>query len=181
MKPALLFALFLSPAAVLAGDLQIKVQKRQANSPQSQPSGNGLTLKVKESFLYEVTVTNSAFKPSPELQARYVIFIDRQDLGSKQGTEKEDRITGDAPVGALAPHGNTSFRTKPVQLKEQSLTGGWIYSNGGRIKAKDSLAGVWIKLFEGEKEVAEYANPSTLTSRHQWAEVSVAKAGKKQH
>ena len=45
-----------------------------------------------------------------------------------------------------------------------------IYANGGRVKAQDSIKGIWIKFFDGVNEVDEYANPTTLTKKNVWNE-----------
>jgi len=36
------------------------------------------------------------------------------------------------------------------------------------MKAKDIILGIWVKLFDGTNEVAQYVNPPTLPTKHNW-------------
>lgn len=136
------------------------------------------TTKASESFLYEVVVANKRFQAGVPLKAHWVILVEREELGAKQGSDKLDWATGTAEIAAIPAHGKGTFKTDAVTLRDQSLTGGWIYEGGGKIRAKDSFAGVWIKLFDGDKQVGEYVNPSAVASRHKWEKVSQPRSGK---
>lgn len=176
---SLLVGVMLLPSVLMASDYQISVVRRKEAA--NGPKGAGFQqTKASETCFYEVTVANKRFQDGTPLEARWVIFVEREELGRKPGSDKIDWETGKETVEAIPAHKKTSFNTGNVTLRDQSLTGGWVYSDGGKIRAQDTLAGVWIKLFDADgKEVGEYVNPSSLASRHKWEKVSVPRAGKK--
>lgn len=161
-----------------AGDLQVTAQRRRTDNShtntqyKSHPQKDGMaeTSKADEKWQYTVKVANESFIPSPALQAQYIIFIQRQNLGAKTSgvADSVEKVKGSAPVAAINAHSDTSFETSEVSLRQQSLMGGWVYTNGGRIKATDSIEGIWVRFMDGDKQVAEYVNPSNLSSKFQW-------------
>jgi len=163
-----------------ASDLQVTASRKKISSAESHKSFHknnisdqtrinpGVKGSKQEKVNYAVNVTNRSFSPMPELEARYIIFVERQQLGAKKGTEQVEKITGKESVAGMPAKGSTVFNTQAVKLREQSLSGNWIYSNGGRLKATDSIIGIWIKFFDGDTEVEEYVNPTTLANRHKW-------------
>jgi hypothetical protein len=95
-----------------------------------------------------------------------MIFYKKEELGSKAPATQKHQ-SGSMSIDALKPHGKKSFTTNSVELNKSHLTGHYYYSGGERIKAEDSLTGVWIRVYQGEQQLGEYANPSTLT-KEQW-------------
>ncbi len=169
MKSAsLICALLLAPLIAQAGDFQITINRRKGDTMHKAAAQEGGRNKASEDAFYEVTVTNQSFKPAPALEARYILFVERQELAKKVGSGKVEKTKGTAPIAALEPHASANFTTTSVTLREQSLSGNYIYESGGRVKAKDSLVGVWIKLYNGNTEVGEYINPTTLSSKNKW-------------
>jgi len=154
---------------VRAGDLQITVEKKRTDAGAGRPMGS-VEQKKETKWLYQVKVANNSFTADPALQARYMIFLQRQNMGGKMNETTIESVKGSAPLQAVAAHGNASFQTSEFTLKEQVLAAGWVYASGGSTKAQDGIAGVWIKLFDGDKLVAEYKNPSTIDSKQQWAQ-----------
>ncbi len=171
MKRSLLLAgLLLAPWIVQAADnFQVSVLRKKADAIRAKAARPGEEITATETVFYQVTVANRAFKETGAVTARYILFVERQELGVKAGSEQIDKEKGENAVEALKPQGKVSFNTSEITLREQSLSGGnFIYLNGGRIKAKDSLVGIWVKLFEGETQVGEYINPSTLSNKYKW-------------
>jgi hypothetical protein len=159
----------MTPWIAEANNFGITVARKTADAtvPKAVKSGEPLTEKT-ETVFYQVTVANTAFKPSAALKAKYIVFVERQEIGEKAGSEQIEKIKGSADVKELKPREKETFSTSEIKLKEKGVTGNYIYTSGGRIRAKDSLAGVWVKLYEGETEVAEYVNPTTLSNKHKW-------------
>jgi hypothetical protein len=60
-----------------------------------------------------------------------------------------------------------SITSNEVELMKESLVGYFYYTNGGRRKVEDNIAGVWVKVMHEGKLVAEYINPSTA-AKHGW-------------
>lgn len=129
----------------------------------------GVQGKKVETVFYVVNVTNRSFSAQPALEARYILFVERQKIGEKKGTEQIEQIKGKSPIEGIASKASITFDTSEVKLIEEALSGNWIYADGGRMKASDKVLGIWIKFFDGEKEVGEYMNPTTL-KRYGWSE-----------
>jgi hypothetical protein len=70
-------------------------------------------------------------------------------------------------IDALMPHQKKTFTTNSVELNKSHLTGHWYYSGGERIKAEDTLTGIWVRVYQSGQVIGEYANPSFL-STEQW-------------
>jgi len=128
---------------------------------------NGITL-VPEGMLYEIKVTNSAFKATPASEARYLIFVERQRPATRPTEDVVEKLKGEAALPALKSGETKNLESEPFVLWTGSLESGYYFENGGRIRTKDRLVGIWVKIFQDGKEVAEYANPSSLVSQHQW-------------
>ena len=166
--------LMLSPLLVVeasASDFQVAVQRKKLDASKVQTRRPNTESEKNETVIYQVTVTNRAFsKESGELEARYVIFVERQELAEQPGTEQTERVRGEAKVEPLKAQGKTTFDTKEFALRDQQLSGKFSgYVGGGRIRAKDSIQGVWVKLYDASgAEVGEYVNPTTLRNRMKW-------------
>ena len=164
---AVVLLALLIPGLVNAGDIQISVRRKQIEAGQKVKVGEN-TEKCADKWRMEVDVRNTGFKPLPALKARYMIFVQRQTPGSKPQEDVVEKVLGAEDVSAIAAQGSGTFSTKEIVLNTENLFGPYHYVNGGRIKTKDNILGVWIKLFDGDKEVAQMANPTTLPARNKW-------------
>jgi hypothetical protein len=125
---------------------------------------------TKEATLYQYTVklTNSSFAAVSGLSAQYRIFV-RDDSG--KGTvsqQKLKRLEFSAAIPDMPNLGTYSFDTEPVKLEKATLDGGWYYLDGKRNRSVDKVAGVWIRILQGDKVVGEYINPTTLAAKEKF-------------
>jgi hypothetical protein len=44
------------------------------------------------------------------------------------------------------------------------------FLNGANPKAEDSLAGIWVRMYQNGKIVGEFTKPSNLASKEKWDE-----------
>ena len=79
-----------------------------------------------------------------------------------------EKVKGEAKIPVLKGRESNLFLTSEVKLHQQALDGGYYYVNGGQANASDSVLGVWVKLFNGNTEVAEYVNPGTMKTKFKW-------------
>jgi len=168
-KYALSLCALLVPCVVLAGGIEIKVNRKNLEAQRLKAPKFGENPTGSETVAYQVSVQNKEFKAMPPLKARYIIFVERQQIGQKVGTETVEQIKGEADVPEMGAMKGESFVTNGVKLLEEQLSGKYIaYTDGGRIKAKDRLVGIWVRFFDGETQVGEYVNPVNLKTRHTW-------------
>ena len=142
-------------------DIEIHVQPRQTDQSGIKTANGGTAFKSKEHWAYDVALENKTFKPLDNLEVRYVVFVQREQFGSKAvpSLQKEH---GSMPVETLKPHEKKVVTTQVVELNKTGLDGGYYFKSGGREKAQDSLVGCWVRIYQGGQQIGEYANPSTL-------------------
>lgn len=121
-----------------------------------------------EDCVYNIIVSNPSLKDSPALDVQYVIFVQRQRLGEKTSMEHLDKVRGSGSIPAIKSQAKGSVATKSFVLGKANLQNGYIYSNGGRQSAKDTVKGIWVRVFDGPTMLAEYANPSTIKEHETW-------------
>ncbi len=160
----------LLPFLAQAADFEIAATRKKTGSVGLKPVQSGNITEGSETYTYDIKVTSRAFKGTEPVIAKYILFVERQQVGTKAELDVVERVTGEMEVEALKSRASKVFQSKPVDLKTQSLTGNWVFGDGSRVRTKDSVLGVWVKLFQGETEVGEYVNPTTLTRKHQWEE-----------
>ena len=164
-------ALLLAPCILQAGDIKVGTAvRKRVDAVAAKPGAPGDERTSSEKWRYEVQIVNGGFKAAPALKAKYIVFVQRQELGGKAGTDPVEKSKGEADVAALLSHGTGSFTTNEILLKGGSLVGEYHFRNGGRVKVQDVIQGIWIKLFDGTTEVCDYANPRTITGRNKWEE-----------
>lgn len=189
MKPATkLFALF-SLAAVAAGgwpgvglaadsfaitaterrvERPTDAREREA-APGAKRAPDPITSKVAQKA-FAVKIENRSFQAAEGLEVRYIVFVERQMIGTKEGDERLQRLFGKVPVETIKPHGTFEFETVASEIKEARLDGDYYFKNGGARKAEDRLAGLWVRLYRGEEMVAEFTRPVTLAQKEEWRE-----------
>jgi hypothetical protein len=150
--------------AALPVRVEVSADRRRVET--GGPVFAGDSSAISEKYQYEVKVQNQTFGDVPALDVRYLIFVERQKLGSRKESDTVDRITGSAkvePLNRKTMAGTVS--TSEFVLTKHTIAGDFYYANGGRQKVADNVLGVWVKVFNEGKLVAEYTNPSTVTKR----------------
>ena len=151
-----------SVGLAVGSDVDIHVVAKRVDASQPRNEDGGSRTVSKEHWNYEVSVENSSFKPMTQIDVRYMIFYKAEELGSKAPAQQK-HLSGSFSIDALTPHGRKTFTTNSVGLNKSHLTGHWYYSGGERIKAEDTLAGIWVRVYQGGQTIGEYANPSFLS------------------
>lgn len=128
----------------------------------------GVEQQTSQKWTGTLRVENTSSKPSPELLAKYIVFVKRQELAQKAGPEKIDLVKGEAKIAPLKKGESFSLDTADIELRQQLLSANYRYANGGQTKASDTVAGVWVRLFAGAVVVADYSNPETVKAKFKW-------------
>jgi hypothetical protein len=155
-----------TPAPSVVDVVKVDVSADRKRTETSGPAFERDSSTVTEKYVYEVKVQNRTFGDVPGLDVRYLVFVERQKLGSRKESDTVDRIVGAAKVEPLNRRKmEGTATTSEFVLRKQTIAGDFYYINGGRQKVADNVLGVWVKVFNGGKLVAEYTNPSTVTKR----------------
>jgi hypothetical protein len=154
--------------AVRAGnsDVEVHCAAKKLDEKVNQGSGEGTLAMTKEHWTYEVTIENKTFKDLADVEVKYVIFFNQEQLGVKAAPTLR-RQPGTATLGLLKAHEKKSFSTDAVELKKENLVGNYHYASGAKPGAHDTLNGLGLRVMQAGQQFAEYANPSTLL-REKW-------------
>jgi hypothetical protein len=146
---------------VLGAPNDVEIHSTPQKVDEAAKNSNESMAHSKEHWKYEVTIENKTFKDLAGLEMKYVIFYKPEELGTRE-EKKMQRQNGSFAVDALKSHEKKSFTTNAVELKNAHLNNGYYYSDGGRQAARDTLEGLWVRVYQGGQQVGEYANPSIL-------------------
>jgi len=166
----LCLALCLIGVSANAEDFRLSLEPRKGGVRQGAvPTGSvGVSPSASQMWTGEIKLENVGRQPSGPMRCKYVIYVKRQELGRKMGEEKSEEISGELDVPALKRGAVFSATTSEVTLRQQSLSAGYYVKDGGQGKASDSVSGVWLKLLNGNTEVAEFVNPPTIKTKFTW-------------
>ncbi len=160
-----MFVLGSQAMAAPANKVQITVEKKKGDGNKGKAGGEGSRAKSTEQVAYSLKLKNISFADLTGLSVEYRIFVERQELGKKKGTETVERVAGTKPVGTLTRQAPQAILTDEVTLHSSNLVGEYIYPDGGRIKAEDSIVGVWVRVSQNGEFIGEYTLPTTVTAR----------------
>jgi hypothetical protein len=162
-------SLWIALPAAHAGldDLEINCVAKKFEQTTKVSSGGGDTNVTKEQWGYEVTVENKAFKDLTGLEIKYITFYKTEQLGSKAPPALKHK-SGASKIDAIKGHEKAEFHTDTVELKKSSLAGGYTYADGAKISVQDALAGLWIRVYQNGAQIAEFAKPTSLTTKEKW-------------
>lgn len=121
-----------------------------------------------ESWAYTVLAQNKSARDYSDLEIRYIVFRKEAIPGSKSGGYKVERAEGSVKAGAIKAHGDYSFSTNAVHLIKSQLQGSWVYKSGAPVRRFDSLEGLWIRVYSGGKQIAEFTSPQGLDQKELW-------------
>lgn len=155
------------PAFAQLQDVQITAAKKKLDEQKGRADGNK-TVITKE-IVYNVTVQNKRFKVMPEIQVKYMIFLEMSQAGSSEKAVASSH-RGSQTLTNLASNASVSFETKPFALTTVDMDAGWYYETGAGNRARDKVNGIWIRAYSEGKIIGEYANPSTLSKKNDWKE-----------
>ncbi len=117
-----------------------------------------------EQWAYKVAVTNRSTVDIDNLRVDYWLFLKADDGKIKAGPRVQQ--SGNVSMkGLLKRAGVYQFQTKTLTLSRQELDGGFYFADGTKNKARDSVGGVALRFFKGNKEVFAWAtDPDLLKS-----------------
>jgi hypothetical protein len=148
-------------------DLEINCVAKKFDQTTKVSAGGGDANVTKEQWGYEVTIENKEFKDLTGLEIKYITFYKQEQLGSKAAPVLKHK-SGSSKIDTIKGHEKTEFHTETIELKKSSLTGGYTYADGAKIAVQDSLAGLWIRVYQNGAQIAEFAKPTNLTTKEKW-------------
>lgn len=149
--------------AVAVDPIVVTSEKKPAVAGQFD-SGHGT--RGSESFLYVLKFQNQTLADISGLKIDYAIFIQRPKLGAPvTDPGPVDHITGVGTIDVLNNNKPQTISTSQFTLNRRNLKSGFYYERGGRVKAEDSVVGLWVQVKQNGQLIAEYTNPPTVKTR----------------
>ncbi len=163
-----LIAIVLFAHAVLAdlpGMVQISVDRKIEKGEKPKPEGEGSEARLISQARYTIKLANASFADLKDLKVDYLVFVEKQKLGTKRDADAVTRVTGSDHVPLLTRAAPVTLTTRDVPLSKSNLVGNYYFANGGRIKVEDTVKGIWVRVSQSGKIVGEYSNPGSITQR----------------
>jgi len=153
-------------AAPTPAKVQITATKKRGDTVRPKTSGNGAEAKRTEQASYALVLKNISTGDLANLTVDYILFVERPKLGEKKTQPAfVERVTGSKPVATLTRQAPQTVNTDEVSLTTENLSGNYIFSDGGRVKAEDTIAGVWVRVSQDGQVIGEYAAPPSITKQ----------------
>ena len=129
----------------------------------------GVTL-AKEEWVYEITIENKSFKDAQNVSIKYIIFEQPQNA-SEVGKSKQDMVRkqGGKEIPLMKNFEKVTFASEPIERNSVQLKPGYVWTSGsGKRQSKDSLSGLWIRVFVNGQQATEFTYPPSLSTREKW-------------
>lgn len=123
---------------------------------------------TRESYGYEITLTNRSPVDLSDLQIDYRFFVREGSpgvTGQKRPVRTQDGKDG---IAFIPSRGTGSFRTKTVTLISTKLRPGWVYADGSKTATTDDLRGICVRIMQDGEVIAEFSTPAKLMERETW-------------
>ena len=154
-------------AFALGSDFVFKAEKKRTSAERTQSVSTSTT---EEHWAYHVTITNHAFKDLANVEVRYIFYSKTDVAGSASGQAKEAHKTGSKKIDNFKANANFEFDTAEAELTKSQLVGGYQWANGAKARARASLSGIWIRIYQDGKMLAEFSDPDGLKAKEKWTE-----------
>jgi hypothetical protein len=151
-----------------AGSVEVQVSRGKFDTKKKDDGGGIIT--SEEQWGYTATLFNRASKPLNGARVEYILFVKPDTEPGKDTTSAPlKEKSGSKTIDALPAHDSVNFRTDSITIFKQQLKPGYIWGKTGNNAAiKDSLYGIWVRVYVGDQMVDEVLNPESLSKTEKW-------------
>ncbi len=129
---------------------------------------NGRSL-TEDKWGYAVNLTNRTPQPIDNLRAEYRLFATVDDIQVKatvkQGLKKKEYAS---QIPAIKEFSQVAFRTETISAIKTHYNGNIVAAKSGESSSRETLSGIWIRIYQGEDLVYETAMPDSLRTTEKW-------------
>lgn len=165
------------PAALREGDVSLDilsrvrfdVRKEKKDVPLTNGTvyKNGLSI-TEEDWGYAITLKNNTAKPVENLRADYILYTRVDEI---KNTNRRPSVRSKAftlNFETIPPGARASAKTEAVVTRETELRGGMEWRGTGDDDTRDTLVGIWLRIYQDDRLVLESASPASLASTEKW-------------
>jgi hypothetical protein len=113
-----------------------------------------------ERWAYKVALRNLSSVDADNVRIDYWLFR-RIDNGNNKSAPRVD-VTGSLKVENIRQAATYEFTTEPVELKKTKLDANFYYADGRKSKSSDSIGGLALRIFKGDKEIYAFGTDKDL-------------------
>lgn len=123
-----------------------------------------------EEWGYSVTLKNKTSKALSTIRIDYILFVKPDnDPGNDKMKSALTRKKGSFIAEGIKAHGQSIFKTDTIQTTKTEISGDITWSKtGGTKPIKDTLYGIWARIFVGDQLISEISTPDTLMMKENW-------------
>ncbi|CAM3093758.1 hypothetical protein [Rariglobus hedericola] len=127
---------------------------------------NGRTT-TEEKWGYAVTIINKTSKPIDNLRTEYRLFatVDNVHVKEKEGLKKK---AYQSQIENIPELGRTVFRTETISALKMKYNGNIVSAKTGDSNSRETLTGIWMRIYLGDELVYEAAMPEKLRTTEKW-------------
>ena len=151
-----------------SGTIDLQVSRGKFATTEKETNGHTA---YEDKWGYSVTLKNRSMKVIKDLRVRYLLFV-KVDAESVKGTQPVPlkRVNGSKVIDVIDGAQTVTFRSDTISMFRYELKPGFIWSGTGSSQPiKDSLVGIWMRVYAGDQLVSEYYNPTTLAKTETWS------------
>ncbi len=139
---------------------------RKIGAEKQQKSGVNLS---KEEWVYDITIENKSFKDVQNIEIKYIIFERPQNASEVGAKRVMVRKQGEKTVPAMKNLEKITLTTESIERTTIQLKPGYVWKSGsGNRQSKDSMSGLWVRIFVNGQQVMEFMNPQSLSANEKW-------------
>ncbi len=147
-------------AASIRASFDVKWSKTRLGKTKTR-QGN-YTIEV-EQWAYKITLANRSSADLDGLRVDYWVF--RRDDDGKNKAPPRIETSGSKDLGALRKSASQDFQTNPIELTKEQLDADYYNLDGSKNTKRDSAGGLALRVFQGEKQLFEWATDKDLLAR----------------
>jgi len=121
-----------------------------------------------DEWIYQVELENRSRVKLEGLEMSYRIYVDPK-ASIKMTFDSPPKVYGGrVEVASVADGATVMVKTEEVPLKELELAPGYVFKDGSRNDLEDELEGIWVKIWHGDKKVAEFKSNNSTVKKAKW-------------
>jgi hypothetical protein len=126
---------------------------------------DGMTI-TEEKWGYAITLTNRTPQPIENLRSEYILFATVDSVHSDDKGMRKKRYNN--PIETIPTLGKITFRTETISAIKTKYNGNIVSGKTGDNKSRETLFGIWIRMYRGDQLVYENSMPGTLRTTEKW-------------
>ena len=153
----------------LLSDDIFDVRFRQKISDENKYTENRI-IHEEYSVHYDLVITNNdRDNDLNNIRVEYLILKFEDAIAAEEKNDGEvKRIKKTITHDTIKAREEIQLQTEKFAMLETQLTPGTVWKNGGIRNSKDVVRGIWVKVYVGEKLVAEASKPKNMMRKQSW-------------